>query len=299
MKRWLQCFSVFLVALIFGCGIAYLMLPELATPRLESLPPDAAQKIDDVRIEIEVPTVDEVGGWPGDEYPFKLKLINVGSHHGDEVPARNNEKWLGLFKNDGNYVLKSVPVKVKSFHDEILDDGNLRAKTGKEVSVSGPQRPLFLVKGPTLPSPSTNIPTLFEGKTWDDIRGPEYADSDLAPDEILTIMTKDFSRSFEIGGENYKLTAKLAKNKSGDRILALTLQSSGITQILHTTPFPGDGDGLGTLYWVGDLDGDAKPDFYMSLFEHYNVGNSVLFLSSKADKDKLVKKVAYFWTTGC
>jgi hypothetical protein len=56
---------------------------------------------------------------------------------------------------------------------------------------------------------------------------------------------------------------------------------------------------LGHLYWVGDLDGDEKPDFYFDLFEHYNVNNRVLYLSSFAHGDELMSTAAYFWTTGC
>jgi len=51
---------------------------------------------------------------------------------------------------------------------------------------------------------------------------------------------------------------------------------------------------VGYLYWVGDLDSDGKPDFYLSLYENDNVSAVFLFLSSKAENGKLIKAVASF-----
>ncbi len=78
----------------------------------------------------------------------------------------------------------------------------------------------------------------------------------------------------------------------------MILESDEIRQILHTINAEYT-DSLGTLHWTGDLDRDGKPDFYFDLFEHENVENRILFISSEAEKGKLVKLVAQFWTTGC
>jgi hypothetical protein len=78
----------------------------------------------------------------------------------------------------------------------------------------------------------------------------------------------------------------------------LFLEGGGRRQILHTMNVA-NSDSLGALYWVGDLDRDEQPDFYMELYVHDNVSNKNLFLSAPAGKNELVKKVAYFWTTGC
>lgn len=53
------------------------------------------------------------------------------------------------------------------------------------------------------------------------------------------------------------------------------------------------------IYWAGDLDGDGKLDLYLDLANHYNVGQYRLFLSSPAEKGKLVKEVANFRFVGC
>ena len=48
-----------------------------------------------------------------------------------------------------------------------------------------------------------------------------------------------------------------------------------------------------------DPDHDGRLDIYCYLSDGDEDGSSVLFLSSKGEKGKLVKKVAEFWTPGC
>ena len=60
----------------------------------------------------------------------------------------------------------------------------------------------------------------------------------------------------------------------------------------------GDQSAVGIL-WAGDLDRDGQPDLIMSLSDHYNVMETALLLSSKADKGELIKLVATFRATGC
>ena len=108
-----------------------------------------------------------------------------------------------------------------------------------------------------------------------------------------------FVKEFKIGEVIYTLRAKKGKNKTQEDILALVLESGGVSQTIHSLKYFGEGDYLGGLYWAGDLDRDGKPDFYFSLYFHDNVEYKNLFLSSQAAKGKLVKKVATFSTTGC
>jgi hypothetical protein len=53
------------------------------------------------------------------------------------------------------------------------------------------------------------------------------------------------------------------------------------------------------LLWAGDIDRDGLPDFLINLSDHENVSDLTLWLSSKADEDKLIKLVARFMTVGC
>lgn len=110
-----------------------------------------------------------------------------------------------------------------------------------------------------------------------------------------------------MAGKVYDLKVIKAKNKRSEPILALVLESDGKTQLLHTFWTRGEGDygeknwlgSVGTLYWVGDLDRDNKPDFYLSLYAHEIIYEAFIFLSSEAENGKLVKKAALFSTSGC
>jgi hypothetical protein len=288
--------SVFLLTFIIGY-ISVLPTEKCCVPiRIpNTIPTEILESQFEAKPDLE--TIEEVNSWAEKEnYPFKIKLLENGDgYHGAEIDAKNGETWLGLFEEKGEFFLRSTKLKIKRVYDPIMGAEDYK-KTGKSVEVTGKKTPLFLVKNAAFLAEG-KISTVFKGVTWD-----EYYDNpetkDLPLEEVLTFIRKDFSQVYEIAGKQIELKVIEAKNKDGDKILALTLKSDGKRQILHTIYADGYPE-LGTLYWIGDLDRDGRPDFYLELFEHENVNNKVLFLSSPADKDKLVKKVAYFWTTGC
>ncbi len=288
--------SIFLATFLVGYAS---VLTNKQETKLFELSETNSKKISASQVEkiAELEMVEEINGRNDEEkYPFKIKLLVTGSSfHGDEVKAKSGEIWLGLFKENDEYYLRSTKLKVRHVYDEIVDDEDKKAKTGKEVIVDGKNQPIYLLKNANAIREG-KITTLFQGLSWKDVFDDK--ESDIAPDDMLTTLKKNFSRTFEINEKKYKLKTIEAKNEKGERIGALILESDGVRQVLHTANVDDFFD-LGHLYWVGDLDRDGKPDFYFDLFEHYNVMNRVLFLSSQAEKGKLLKKVAYFRTTGC
>lgn len=46
------------------------------------------------------------------------------------------------------------------------------------------------------------------------------------------------------------------------------------------------------IRWIGDLDGDSKPDFIVSSPDHYETSRIMLFLSSLAEEGEIVKLVS-------
>jgi len=245
----------------------------------------------------ELETIEEVEHWTDEEKnPYKIKLLETGEgFHGDQIDAKSGDIWLGLFKEQGSYSLRSTKIKIRRVRDDIIDGANGTKKTGKSVDVEGKLKPIFLLKNAGKLR-EAKITTLFQGLTMDEIS--EVEESKLIRNETLTTLKKDFVQKYKIGGKAYGLKVIEAKNKNNQKILALILENDGIRQVLHTINAE-YADSLGTLSWVGDLDRDEKPDFYFDLYIQENVVYRVLFLSSEADKEKLVKIVAEFWTTGC
>jgi hypothetical protein len=71
-----------------------------------------------------------------------------------------------------------------------------------------------------------------------------------------------------------------------------------VSQELFSLP-EGGNDPYITILWIGDIDGDGKPDLYLNTSWHYNVSHKVLWLSSLAHQGQLVGVAAFFETTGC
>ncbi len=285
-----------LVCLTFLIGCGYVSTTQkVAAPvaAATALPEKTPTPLIEVPTQLEI--IEEVENGMEEEYPFKIKLMETGEgFHGDEVEAESGETWLGLFKENNKHFLRSEKIKIRRVHDVVVDEDE-QSKTGKSVSVIGKNQPLFLLKNADSIK-SGEIKTLFQGYTSDDI--DKAAELGVNTDEMLATFKKGFVQKYEIGGKEYTLKVKEAINKKREKILALVLESNGARQILHTmneeyTNY------LGVLYWAGDLDRDQKPDFYMELYVHDNVIFRNLYLSSEANGSDLIKKVAYFSTTGC
>ena len=246
----------------------------------------------DFTIEKAQETIEESNWWNDEDGlpDFKIKLLETGEgFHSDEVEARSGETWFGLFdSDDGTHFLRPTRIKIRRVYDEIIDGKNKKLKTGKTVGVAGKDAPLFLLKNADQLKPG-KIKTLF--RRYD-------SDEAIGTGDFIQSFDKNFVQNYELGGKTYQLKVKEGVNKKGEGILALVLESEGVKQTLQSVKSEYTED-LGTLYWVGDLDRDGKPDFYTNLFVHENVTYRNLYLSSEAEKGKLVKEVADFSTMGC
>lgn len=217
---------------------------------------------------------------------YKTKLIDVENHYNSyrksEVIAKTGENWLGLFINSDNSYLKNSKVKVQLNEEPGYDEDTVKLKFEQN------KKPLMLLKNSKFLKEGKVI-TLFYKVSQDE--DENYYDSD--------VMNRNFSRDFQLNDKNYKMVVKDAETKSGDKVLALVLETENESHIVTYGHYFG-GEYLGHLLWVGDLDNDGKLDFYMS-FNNFEKGyfDSKLYLSSEAEKGKLVKEVAEFFTAGC
>ncbi len=216
----------------------------------------------------------------------KALLVETGEgFHGDEVKARDGEKWLGLYVTRRGSFLAESTVTVRSVFDPIVDEDE-RKPTGKSVSVSRREEPVFLVK---------NAQMLKQGRVTTVYRGGHDEAHSLGGKTRVTL---------KLGGQIYQLKVVSPKRLPPEAIGALpadaklTLTSGSSTQTLYSLN-NNSNDPSWYLLWAGDADGDGRLDLYLSLSYHYNLDQRRLFLSSQAKAGNLVSQVAEFATTGC
>lgn len=212
------------------------------------------------------------------------------------------DKWMGFYSKGENAQLLPTKVSIKKKVDKFsngdrYDWTSLTAKTKEQ--------PFFLIRNlKTLKA--GKVKTLFRGLTWEKIETPETTEEDYYKNEQkLTLLKEGFVREFKLGEKNYILRVEEGvDNIKHDKILALFLESGGKKQLVHYIDYPKDEyyfnkAYVARLYWVGDLDSDGNLDLFM---EFWNYGKGFedigLFLSSKAEKGKLVKLFGYF-RAGC
>lgn len=228
--------------------------------------------------------VEEPVDWREDDAKkFTIKLLETGDgFHEDQIDAKTGEIWLGLFRENGKYFLRPDKLQIRRVHDEIVDESE-DIKTGKSVSTPDKAPSVFLLK---------NAKMLREGEVKTVFFADDYNE--------MTELKNNSQKNYEFNGEKYNL---IVENKTNsDEYLGkgskLILSRGGTEQILSYLK-DGCNECTWNVFWVGDLDRDGKLDFYFDLTSHYNVMDKKLFLSSQAEKGKLVKYVANFWTNGC
>src|SRR5438046_1747279 len=101
----------------------------------------------------------------------KVRVIETGQFHGDEISARSGQTWLALFVNKRRSMLRYAKVTVRRVFDEIADEGEGR-KTGKKVSVNGQVQPILLIT-PATALEVGPVTTLFHNQKIDFEHGLE------------------------------------------------------------------------------------------------------------------------------
>lgn len=285
--------GIFIFSFVTGCA-AVCFFVKAGTPMTDESEKTDSPIVENTFIREFQPTRKEIPFFPeifglkdfSDDFvvpKYKFKLVDV-LEHGDsyrkeEVIAQNGETWLGLFSKNGESYLKNTKLKVVPEFDPDWEGAVIEFKENK---------PLFLLK---------NAKKFKEGKITTLFQETRSEDGDFA--NQTNIMNRGFVREFQLGKAKYALRIKDALTKTGAPVLALVLETEGVSQVVTYEPYF-DNDYLGSLLWVGDLDDDGKPDLYLD-HNDWEKGyfSSSLFLSSEAEKGKLVKEVAGFFTAGC
>lgn len=223
----------------------------------------------------------------------KVQLLETGIFHGEEVKARNGEKWLGLYVGKNGSSLLFTTLKIRRVVDEILDLDTPGQKTGKEVLVDQSAKPVFLVK---------NAEMLKEGAVTTVYHGSHTKRHELAFGEekyfgkAVRLKLGGQEYSLKTLGKQYPLTGDFQGQTAFD--VGLVFTDGKMTQTLYSIKASVDSKPW-YLLWAGDADGDGKLDLYVEVSPHYNGWESRLFLSSQAKPGRLVNEMAKFLRLGC
>ena len=262
MKRWAIKSVAFFAALLLGVvvtiGIIKIGGVILDSSSLDSRIVQAIEvpKLDRANTPIDVPPIFD----PTVDYAKTLpvKLLFPGAFHADEVPYRSGERWLGLFRERGNTILKWTTIDVKPIREPDLMD--------TEVSVRNSKNAIFLLRGASGLKTGT-IDTLFDAENH-----PEFTIDDCS----------DLRSSLRIRGSFWQLCIENSygngfPSKESSLVLRDPVQNP---IVLRSAPY-GCNDCSWKLVWAGDLDRDSQPDFLIDVSRHYNSYEPTLFLSSR------------------
>ncbi|MEM6766318.1 MAG: SH3 domain-containing protein [Bacteroidota bacterium] len=213
--------------------------------------------------------------------PVPMEILVPGTFHGEDVPSNSaSREWLGLFEGEDGFYVSYIEPKLERVHDGMVDGEG--EKTGWAVSTDKEDTCILLVAGLAVdegkidhypvedrsPLPGSNI---F-------IEGPKVPTS-LYVTGIVELV------NYGLLMKDYSLTLRAGKGAED--------YTQGFLHIEHLEETRVD------ILWSGDIDRDGKIDFLINTSHHYNLYQPTLFLSSRAEKGKLLRRMASFRATGC
>jgi hypothetical protein len=290
MKRLLLGFTLFLIAFVTG----YVFVPQFQTTpvreetRIKLVQPQTVAPSGTTTDQnfIFVPEFRDLPNY--DEIVFTEStnsLIDVfetdGIYRESEVIAKSGETWLTLFEQKGKYSLILAKAKVQKKRTVSYPGDEYDV----HLSFDKPGVPIIAVKNLRYLKPGP-VTTLYHRPSSEEIKRRNLP---------IDSMKLGFRREFNLNEGWYTLRVSRGLTKGGMEIGILVLEHNGVAQIIAQNY----DENIGNLFWVGDLDNDGKLDLYFDEFNEKGYFGVSLYLSSEAEKGKLLKAVATFGTAGC
>ena len=215
---------------------------------------------------------------PPNQSTLPHQLLIPGHYASNDLPAKAEGTWYALTISGSQVSLVPTTVRLQRAANP-RRTGDL-SQPGAIVTASTKDSVLFLIRGGHWQR-RDGVRTFFLGK------------GRLAPKESLALgaaVSKD-----------WLIAATDAKPRRGSGTEAwfdinLRHRETGAIQAFGAYEFPSSPE----IRWVGDLDGDHRPDVF--IYDNTSEAGAVswaLYLSSVARKGDLVGKAAEFWLPGC
>lgn len=184
-----------------------------------------------------------------------------------------NKNWIDLYEKNGKYYLGKADFKLESGYDECIGDSTRIIESKNKTMVFmdlkdlklGEIKSLNITKNKIWPKEKTTF-------TFNNLDYFLRAEGKVLSSE--KVHTDNGLETFQVV-ENYKL---YISTKDIPEKLLLNEESFNDTFV--------------ELLFVGDIDNDGKLDFVFGANRNYEEERVILFLSSKAEKENVVKKVS-------
>lgn len=202
----------------------------------------------------------------------------AGQFRGTGPFPESGTAWWILTPVGDRLELMETRVDVQRVPDSCADFATRVTAADVPIPPAEIQNPRLMVRGSTV-FRSGAVDTAFFGHRH------------IRPGEEVSFRLKD--------GERYGFVASgTAMPDSAVTNYAIHMTIGPTRQVIAEFPII-DTDGPPQLLWTGDLDRDARPDVLFDLTTSYAGGLYVLFLSSHATGEQLVREVGRFRVTGC
>jgi len=215
---------------------------------------------------------------------YPAYILTAGVSHYDEVDRKYaRHKWVGLFKANGHYYVAATNVAITTAHDVILDE-ETQENTGWEVSPSVKDSTILLISGLDYIKSGPVIPFKLKSQILMPGNAEHFSYQNI--DYTLYATGKNMATNGDLYNvANYKLYLKATIN--------------GVAYNQQLVYISGFDDAMVTVLFVGDIDGDGRPDLILDTSAHYNMERPTLYLSKPATGKNLLKVVGLHQYVGC